>query len=292
MKTTHIAVLMTCYNRKIQTISCLNALFAQDQMDNFQLHVFLVDDDCTDGTGDAVRQHYPQVTVLRGASNLFWNGGMRLAFSEALKGSFDYYLWLNDDVILYPNAITNLIDTEKLLKKKSGKPAIIVGAMQDGKTGDLTYSGNRIKGWYAPLSYERIVPENVPILCDTVNGNCVLIPCDIARKVGNLSKEFTHGAGDYDYSLRAKKLGFSSYVAPGYVGTCPQNEIAGTCLDKSLPLEQRRQMLKKPTSLPPAKEWMFFARRHAGVLWPLYWLRTSIRIYMPSIWLFFRGTSN
>ena len=86
--------------------------------------------------------------------------------------------------------------------------------MQVKGTGTLTYSVNKIKRWYAPLSYERIEPKDVPVVCDAINGNGVLIPQTVAQKIGNLSKKFTHGAGDYDYSLRAKKLGFASYIPP------------------------------------------------------------------------------
>ena len=54
-----IAVVMTCYNRKDTTIACLDALMEQDIMDDIHLQVYLVDDGCTDGTGEAVRNRYP-----------------------------------------------------------------------------------------------------------------------------------------------------------------------------------------------------------------------------------------
>ena len=289
---TRIAVLMTCFNRKSKTLSCLESLFKQEQKDFFNLHVFLVDDGCTDGTADAVKKTYPEVDILQGTGDLYWNGGMRLAFGEAMKGDFDYYLWLNNDVLLYSDTIARLLDIVQSLHTAQGRPAIIVGAMKDPETGKLTYSGNRIKGWYAPLSYERVEPREVPMLCDAINGNCVLIPATVARRVGNLNEKFTHGAGDYDYSLRAKKMGFSSYVAPGYAGTCSQNTITGTCRDKTLSFAERKKILERPTALPSAKEWMYFARCHAGILWPFYWLRTSLRVFAPSLWLLVHGKSN
>jgi hypothetical protein len=35
--------------------------------------------------------------VLGGDGSLFWNGGMRLAYADAMRSDFDYYLWLNGD---------------------------------------------------------------------------------------------------------------------------------------------------------------------------------------------------
>ncbi len=63
-----------------------------------KLSEVLVDDASTDGTSDAVRQAYTSSQDFF-RRNLFWNGGMRGAFSEAMKDNPDYYLWLNDDTI-------------------------------------------------------------------------------------------------------------------------------------------------------------------------------------------------
>ena len=65
-----------------------------------------MDDASTDGTSDAVRQTYPQVKIFSGDGNLFWNGGMWGVFSEAMKDEPDYYLWLNDDTIIYPETVS------------------------------------------------------------------------------------------------------------------------------------------------------------------------------------------
>ena len=100
MKT--IAVVMACYNRKDLTIKCLEHLHAQSVLLEKQASIngFLMDDGSTDGTTEAVRERFPSVEVLQGDGSLFWNGGMHAAFAEALKGDYDYYLWLNDDTFL------------------------------------------------------------------------------------------------------------------------------------------------------------------------------------------------
>lgn len=287
--TNSLAIILTCFNRKEKTLSCLSMLKKQKDINNIEIHIFLVDDASTDGTGSAVRKHFPEVNILKGDGQLYWNGGMHLAFKEAIKKDFDYYLWLNDDVTLYRNAISKLLETEESLYKLNNKASIVIGSMQDSISGKVTYGGNIKKGWYAPLSYTRIEPCNRPVECDAINGNCVLIPKEVVRKVGNLSTQFTHGAGDYDYSLRAKKIGLKSYVASGFYGTCSQNDIVGTCRDRSVSFKYRKKMLQRPTSLVSAKEWMIFAKRHGGIVFPIYWIRTSIRILFPNIWLLFRS---
>ena len=78
----------------------MKKLINQDKIDKIDLNVYLVDDGSTDGTSEAVKKNFPQVNIIKGDGTLFWNGGMRVAFSKAMESEHDYYLWLNDDTIL------------------------------------------------------------------------------------------------------------------------------------------------------------------------------------------------
>ena len=79
MKKAQIAVIMTCFNRRSTTISCLRALHKQKNSIDFD--VYLTDDGSSDGTADAVKTEFPAVNILQGNGNLYWVGGMRLAFA-------------------------------------------------------------------------------------------------------------------------------------------------------------------------------------------------------------------
>src|SRR6266508_2413563 len=118
MSLKRVAVLMTCYNRREKTLACLDALSRQVMPPDLVMHIYIVDDGSTDGTGAAVRKAHPAVRVLQGNGSLYNNGGMRLAFSEALKGDYDYYLWLNDDTTLYPSALEWLLTTLQRLAQQ------------------------------------------------------------------------------------------------------------------------------------------------------------------------------
>ncbi len=129
-----IAVLMTCFNRREQTVRCLEQVFSQVQDGAFTLYVTLVDDASQDGTGDAVESAFPAVNVVRSSGNLYWNQGMRLAFAHANQRECDAYLWLNDDTILYPHAISGLITTMQKLQSL-GVTAIVTGSTRDSVNG-------------------------------------------------------------------------------------------------------------------------------------------------------------
>lgn len=284
-----IAVLLTCHNRKGKTLSCLTNLVNQVGINNIDLQTYLVDDGSTDGTRDAIEQKFPQVNILHGDGTLYWNGGMRFAFSEAMKNNHDYYLWLNDDTLLNSDAVKILLETSKKITYKLGKDVIVTGTIKDSETDEINYGGRIQKSKLQPLTFILLKNNSEPRRCSTFNGNAVLIPKSVVEKIGNISVEFSkqHG-GDFDYGLRAKYAGFESWVAPGIIAECSSNTIDGTIFDKSLSLKDRRIQMKLTKGVPPAKEWMIFTRRHGGFLWPYFWLRTVIRVIFPWTYLLLR----
>ena len=64
------------------TLACLRSLGAQ-QVPGVALDVFVLDDASSDGTSEAVAEQFPEVTVLHGDGELYWNGGMRRAIAAA-----------------------------------------------------------------------------------------------------------------------------------------------------------------------------------------------------------------
>lgn len=279
---TTIAVIMTCHNRRETTLACLRALHKCDIPDNLMIQVFLVDDGSSDGTSAAVTSEFPKVQTINGDGSLFWNGGMALAFSEALKTGFDYYLWLNDDTTLYPDAITLLLKCDSDYEEQTGRHALIVGSTSNSSKNLTTYGGLvRASSWQRTRFVLLPMKDEVQY-CDTINGNCVLVPAQIATELGTLEPAYAHGMGDIDYGLRAKQINYEVLVAPGYVGICDHNSIKGGFHDSSLPFSVRMKSMLSSKGLP-LKTWFTFTRRHAGIFWPMYFVWPYCRVAISSL---------
>jgi GT2 family glycosyltransferase len=289
--TISLAVLMTCHNRKDKTLACLRSLFKSEQLNDLENKVsmmcYLVDDGSTDGTSVAVKEHFPQVHVIIGSGELYWNQGMRLAWNKALSDKgYDYYLWLNDDVTLYDNAITQLLNSFQSLTREGHNIGAMVGTLQDPKTQLASYGGRSIRNPWFPLNYTKVMePTTQEKKCDYINGNCTLISAKSVVYIGILSSEFSHSMGDFDYGLRLRKKGFTCWISSIYVGQCINNQYKAKFKDKNLSLSTRITLIKNPSILPPPDEWMFYVKRHAGIFWPVYYLKAYLRKILPIFWV-------
>ena len=254
MKT--VAVLLTCHNRKEKTLKCLENLYTQNLPSDIELSVFLTDDGCTDGTAEAVTGRFPKVHIIKGDGTLFWNRGMRKAWEEAAKSPNDYYLWLNDDTHLLPNAISILLETSK--KKNNESP--ITGTTQESETNpEINYGGRKLP------NYKQVVPpdENSPIECDMFNGNIVLIPNSVFQKIGFNDNYYRHSFGDFDYGNMARKQNIKSYIAPGILGYCGSNNPVPVFHRKQYGLIERFKILYSPLGMNPIEDFHYQHKFHS-----------------------------
>ncbi len=210
-----IAVLMTCFNRIETTLVCLERLFAATLPADYQLEVFLVDDASPDETGRLVKERYPDIHMIQGTGDLYWCGGMRLAWDTAAQyADYDFFLWLNDDSHLYPDALKTILGDYEAAPKKC---CMITGAFCDPQTKEITYRvASKTHGLLSPNG--SIQPYH-----GVSSGNLVLISRKLFDKIGGLSKAFRHGCGDYEYAYRAGKEGYTTYLASCMCGECAAN---------------------------------------------------------------------
>jgi len=216
-----IAILLTSYNRKENTLNCLKSIYSQTNDTDNNYHVFLVIDGSTDGTLEAVTNTFPKVNTIEGNGSLYWAGGMRFCYEFASKSptKFDFFLLLNDDTVLYHNALDLLfLDFHSLPSDLS----LLIGSTEgeNPRIDKFTYGGRLLLNKYNSNSSIVLPNDTDPQLCHLGNANIMLIPSKTISKIGFLSTKFTHGIADFEYTLRAKKNGIKSYVTSKYLGIC------------------------------------------------------------------------
>lgn len=274
----NLAILLTSHNRKEKTLKCLEHLLSQNGIEiDFNIFVFWVNDGCTDGTQKSIEEHYPNVVIIKGNGNLFWNRGMHLAWQSASEfREFDYYLLLNDDTYLHPNAIF------KLLKFSDSKSIV----------GGSTFCEIKKKVSYGGFINDMLVsPNEVVQYVDYLNGNCMLVPNEVYKRIGQLDDVFQHALGDFDYTLRAKKKGIKLKLIPGYVGLCDSNFSKSIWMDSSFGLLDRIKFLNSPLSGCQFPEYFIFEFRHKGFLMAIFhFFSIHMKVIFPEIGNIFKST--
>lgn len=270
-----IAVLLTVYNRRQKTLQCLQNLYAQLPIEDYAVDVYLTDDGCTDGTPEAVGEQFPQVNIIHSDGNLFWNRGMYTAWSRAAETKdYDFYIWLNDDTSIHPDALKVLLQTSAAYEDQ----CIVVGTTcAVGNQESITYGG-RIDG------KGLLHPSDRAQQCDFFNGNVVLFPKSVYEKVGMNDCRFRHALGDFDYGMRAGKLGVRSVVAPGVLGECDGHDSLPVWCNPAKPFGKRWRAFRSPLGHNPEEFFIYEYRHHGFVMACFHYFTNHLRVVCPSIW--------
>lgn len=285
----YLAVLLTVFNRKIQTLSCLDRLYKQIMPEGVKMHVYLTNDGCTDGTPEAIRQQFPDVKTIDGDGTLFWNRGMWTAWNKAIhtdpetqrslhpfeKAKYDWYLWLNDDTDIYEDCVLNLLNASMTM----GDNAIVVGSTKPhGDSEHISYGGR-------DRSRKRVIPDEKE--CREIyimNGNIVLIPRYVYEIVGTNDPVFSHAFGDYDYGLRAGKLGIKLVIAPGVLGECDNHTQLPAWCNPDVPFKKRWKLFGTPRGIQP-KQMFIYQKRHEGLTAAIKaFVGNYLRVMFPQLW--------
>lgn len=281
-KKINLAILITCYNRKNHTIQCIDAIYKQSHLHQLNLEIFVVDDNSNDQTSETIRQKFPDVNIILGNGHLYWNGGMHLAFKIAKKKNFDFYLWLNDDMKLYPDAIHTLIQSYEINAQQYQHKLLITGPSKDPSSQTHTSGGLIKKHCWHPLRFKHVIPDNTFRKCDSALGNCLLIPAVVAKLANNLNENLTHNMGDMDYSMRCVKLGCMILSTKQYQGDCTPNSSINDWLNPSLNLQEKLKIMNHPKRIP-FKEWYLYSNQHGGIFWFFFWTSPYIKLLITHL---------
>lgn len=258
MQPVRIVAVMTVHNRRETTERCLQLLDVASA--GLDVPRIIVDDGSTDGTSEMLaRTRRDGDVVVQGSGELYWAGGMRRGLAELPSlEPYDHVLMLNDDTELRPEALAILLATA------DGRlDRVVVGQLVDPVSRAVTYGGYRRSSRWRPMSFTQAIdPDDGPL--DGMNANAVLVGRDAYRRVGGLSETFTHGMADYDFAIRANRLGIEVLLGDDWVGECARNPVDGTWRDRRLTRRERLRHMLQPTGVPPV-EWAIFCWRSGGV---------------------------
>lgn len=198
---------------------------------------------------------------------------MRKAWEDALKKNADFYLWLNDDTVLYPSALVHLLEASRQMEHL----AVICGSTCGPGTDEWTYGG--MSGG------KPVIPDGTLQECALCHGNILWVPRHVVDRIGILDGFYLHALGDYDYSRTAHSCGIPLRVAPSFLGTCAWHDKAVPWTDREVPLIRRLRNLYSPLGNAQPRYYFHYVRKHEGLPAACRaMVCMHVRVFFPALW--------
>ncbi|HET6516311.1 MAG TPA: glycosyltransferase family 2 protein, partial [Thermodesulfovibrionales bacterium] len=129
-----IAIIVINWNGRDDTLECLASV---RQVDYPHFEVIVVDNGSSDNSVEAIRNAFPEVTVIETRENLGFAGGNNVGMRHALKNRSEYIFLLNNDTVVDSQILKSFIRSSRLLPRDA-----ILSAK-------IYYYSNPDKIWYA-----------------------------------------------------------------------------------------------------------------------------------------------
>src|ERR1051326_5492010 len=139
-----VLVIMLSYNRKDDTLQCLESIGRQTYAN---MGVLIIDNASCDGTPEAIRSTDSGAAIISLPQNRGWAGGNNLGVKIAIEIGFDFVLLLNNDTVLKDDTIAVLLQSALSLGPCLLHPAIYYYSPAEGAQLDPSIDPNGVAGW-------------------------------------------------------------------------------------------------------------------------------------------------
>jgi GT2 family glycosyltransferase len=199
-------------NRRDDTLACLASL-ADNRYSNHR--VILLDNGSTDGSVAAVRETHPGVQVIRLAANSGYAGNNNVGIAEALAQAADWVFVLNEDTILHPDCLAELVR----VGESDPRVGVVGPLVYHHSEPDVIQSagGELGPGWDSrhlaqnePDRGQCAVPRDV----DWISGCAIMVRSAAIAQVGALDERFFYYWEETEWCLRAGLAGWRIVHAP------------------------------------------------------------------------------
>lgn len=200
-----VTVVIPTMNRKEALLRLLGSVRDCDYPRD-RIEVIVVDNASADGTAGAVREAFPDVTLLRQDRNVFC-GGARAVGEAASHGDFVFYV--DDDNVLDAKCISELV------RMMASDPSVGIAAplMTTLRKPDEIWCAGGTVDWWGRVSYlhagEHVgSARSAGVIEATFFPNAYMTRGDLARRdVQHDAVAFPHNWNEPDFACRVRRQG-------------------------------------------------------------------------------------
>jgi GT2 family glycosyltransferase len=207
-----VAIILVNWNGFEFTQACLDSLRKVDYPD---FRVILVDNASQKQEGERLKKAFPEIELICNSENLGFAGGNNTGIRKALEEGFSYVMLLNNDTIVEPDFLGQMI----LKFSQNSRLGVIqplicflhdrtqiwsAGGTWNAFLGRATTLGDR-----NPVDNFNLTNQNL----DWATGCCMLITREALLKTGLLNESYFAYFEDVEWSLRFREKGFEIALA-------------------------------------------------------------------------------
>lgn len=209
-----VYLLILTWNSRETVLECLDSVA---QLEYGNLHPVVIDNGSEDGTPDAVRKTWGnRVHVIENGANLLFARGNNTGIQYALAQGADYVMLMNDDVVVDPKLVSELVAAVE------ADPYVGVAGPK------IYYWEPRDQIWFAGglVHLHKGTGEHIGIRetdhgqydtprdCDYITGCALLIKREVVEKIGPLDPDYFFYWEDADWCFRARDAGYRVRYVP------------------------------------------------------------------------------
>lgn len=203
------AVILTL-NHYEDTHECLESVLAADYPD---IKVVVVDNGSSDGTPEKIEQNFPGVHVINNGQNIGVPAGYNIGFQYALEQGTDYILMLNNDTVIPPDML------QELLAVGHDDPSagiIMPKVLYHGSDDRVWSSGGRYRAFPPAIlmTDKRKEYQDLTRLIEYAPGCGLLIHRRAFERAGLFDPGYFFLWDDWDFSERVRAHGLNIWYAP------------------------------------------------------------------------------
>lgn len=222
MENDKVAIIILNWNSYKDTLECLYSLKSLTH-NNFT--VFLIDNDSTDGSFEKLKKTYLEdslfnldIEFIQSGANLGFAGGNNIGIRRAYDLGYQYFWLLNNDTIVTPNALDELVYEIK----RDNNIGIVGSKILFYGTNKIWFAGGRLNQWTGNVIHvgEKEVDEGQyddSKEVDYITGCSLLFKRAVLESIGYMKEDYFLYYEETDWNVRAKRKGWKIRLVPNSV---------------------------------------------------------------------------
>lgn len=230
-----LAVIIVTWNVRDIVLDALRTLYADLEQSTLNANVIVVDSASSDGTVDAIREQFPQTTIIASDNNLGFAGGNNVGIESLRFGdeTVDPSQLPKAVYLLNPDTLTNIGATKTLFDTLMAHNDVgVVGARLTYGDGSFQHSsfmfpdlgqlwveffptpGRFIEHPFNGRYPRHLYQANEPFPVDFMLGATMMLKREVIQKTGMFDLQFFMYAEEVDWQWRIHKAGWRILCVP------------------------------------------------------------------------------